>query len=489
VMTVLAFPHPTLAQSGSPPDEPALSPYWWPAVSRWEPLILRYAQQRNLDPDLIASVIWKESLGRSTSRGPAGAIGLMGLMPFDWRPSAKELENPWTNLFWGARALAHTIRDGKGDLYYSLAAYNGGWEQIHLGVTRRYATDVLNHYTRAVAVRHGLPANGEWVAILAVEEATGPNTITVIGPQRPLARYTERPWVQADIPAVPAGIPPHATAITFIDEQGVECWVNVWLVAEDGSPLMLPAVQTNLSPSSAVYGMNERYTVVELPPGSMAIPTPISTSTPTTNRSAAPTQPPTPTDTPTPAPAVTAIVLAGGTDLRPGADTWWYPRQTLPAGTDLELSGYDPNFPDWVYVRTVDGASTGWVQIADLEINRELIGLPRVTPVPTLTPTPHGPPLTPTPSAECKGGPLRLDAWYLDKVHTDGWTVTIFAAGYGGDCMYTYAWEGENKGGPMPGPITFEVSSADRSAIIVGTVSVTSAGETAKVGLFIRPRD
>jgi len=240
---VLAFPCPALAQSGNPPDASALSPYWSPDVTRWEPIILQYAQERNLDPDLIAAVIWKESMGRPTEHGPAGAVGLMMLMPFPWRPSAEELENPWTNVRWGARALAQITRDGNGDLYYALAAYNGSWEQIHLRVTRRYAASVLDHYARAVAVRYGLPAEGEWIAIFAIEGAPGPNTITVLGPHRPLARYTERAWIQADIPTAPAGVPPHTTAITFVDERGVECRVNVWLVAEDGCPLACSALQ------------------------------------------------------------------------------------------------------------------------------------------------------------------------------------------------------------------------------------------------------
>jgi hypothetical protein len=246
-IAILAASHPTLAQSGSPPDRSALSPYWWPAISQWESLILPEAADRRLDPDLMASLIWKESLGRAYERGPVGAVGLMGLMPFDWRPSADELEDPWTNLYWGARALAHTIRDGQGDLYYSLAAYNGGWGQIHLRVTRRYAADVLGHYARAVAARYELPADGEWVAVFAVEGAPGPQTTIAIGPQRPLARYTERPWVQADVPAVPVDLPPHATAAVFVDEHGVECRVNVWLITADGSPLASPAVQTSTS--------------------------------------------------------------------------------------------------------------------------------------------------------------------------------------------------------------------------------------------------
>ena len=216
-------------------------------------------------------------------------------------------------------------------------------------------------------------------------------------------------------------------------------------------------------------------------------PTSAPTSTPITTPSATPAQPPTPTDTLAPTPTVAAVVLASGAGLRPGADTWWYPRQTLPAGTYLELIGYDPNFPDWVYVRTVDGASTGWVQIADLKINRELSDLPRTTPIPTLTPTPHTPP-TPTLVAGCEGGPLWLDAWDVGKVRTSGgWTATVFVEGHGGDCVYTYAWEGEVKGGPMSGSMTFELSSAGYGTAIVGDVSVTSAGETVTVELFIKP--
>lgn len=241
-VAVVSFSYPALAQAGDLPDEPGLSPYWPPAVSQWEPVILTYAQARSLDPDLIAAVIWKESLGRANARSVVGAVGLMGLMPFPWRPSIEELQDPSVNLFWGARALAHTIRDGNGDLYYSLAAYNGGWEQIHLRVTRRYAAEILDCYTRAVAVRYGLPENGDWIALIAVEGVPGPRTVTVLGPQRPLARYTERPC-QADVPGVPAGVPPHTVAITFVDEHGLECRVNVWLATADGSPLARSVAQ------------------------------------------------------------------------------------------------------------------------------------------------------------------------------------------------------------------------------------------------------
>lgn len=492
--TVLTVPYPALAQSESPPDEPALSPYWDSAVTRWDSIILRYASQRNMDPDLIAAVIWKESMGRAWERGPAGAIGLMMIMPFPWRPSAEELANPWTNVLCGTRTLAQIIGDGNGDLYYALAAYNGSWERIHRGSTRRYAASVLDHYTRAIAMQYGLPADGEWVAIVAAEGTPGPQTITVLGPQRPLARYTERPWIQADIPAIPAGTPPHATAITYVDERGVECRVNVWLVAEDGSPFVPPAKQTAFSLPPAGY---ERANIEAQAPTPTLTIVPTSTPIPTTTPSAALNQPPTPsaapaqpsapTNTPTPATTITAVVSADGAGLHPFPDAWWRPSQTLLAGTVLECIGHNPSFSKWVYVRTVDGASTGWIQTLDLKIDSEFSGLPRVIPLSTLTLTSHTSPLTPTLSTECAGGPLGLNSWDVSKVRTEhGWTATIFVEGYGGDCVYTYGWEGEIKGGPMSGSTTFEVSVKDSASAIVGTVSVTSAGETVKAGLHIK---
>lgn len=260
-----AIPYPSQAQSGHPPDEATLSPYWDPAVTRWEHIVCPYAQERGLDPDLVASVIWKESLGHSTARGPTGAVGLMGVMPFEWRPSPERLENPWTNIFWGARALAHTIRDGKGDVYYSLAAYNGGWDRIHRQTTRRYAADVLGHYTRAVAMQYELPTDGEWIAVIAAEGGSTVDTITVIGPQRPLTRYSERPWLQANIPSVPIGASPHATVLSFVDQHGAECQVNLWFMAENGTLLAPPAIQSRSSTEPMAMDMGTE-TILYRPP-------------------------------------------------------------------------------------------------------------------------------------------------------------------------------------------------------------------------------
>ncbi len=222
--------------------------------------------------------------------------------------------------------------------------------------------------------------------------------------------------------------------------------------------------------------------------------TPTSTPTPTLDPTRMPTATPIPTRTPvpdvtsTPTPVLPeAVVLAGGAGLRPGATTWWRVRETLPAGTELELVGYDPDYADWVYVRTPDGASRGWVEVAKLEINRPLTGLPVMTPIPTLTSTPAS---TPTPTCEDMGDPLQLDAWVVGKrCLSGGWIATMFVQGHGGDCAYTYAWEREVRGGPMAGSMTFEVTAAGFGQPIVGEASVTSAGETVTAGVLVSPPD
>ena len=259
VIIVSPFTHPVLAQGEQPLDTLGLSPYWQPVVSRWEGIVVRYAEGRHIDPDLVASVIWKESRGISTVQGPTGAVGLMCVKPFPWRPSAEELENPWTNVAAGTKTLAQVIRDGNGDVYYALAAYNGGWDQIHLRVTRRYAADVLENYARAVAVEHGLPADGDWIAVISVEGLPAHKTVTVLGPGRPLARYTERPWPQADVPSVPEHSLPHATLITFTDERGEEICVNLWIVAGDlaslGTSTVVPASAGSLGAEASADGV------------------------------------------------------------------------------------------------------------------------------------------------------------------------------------------------------------------------------------------
>jgi hypothetical protein len=104
----------------------------------------------------------------------------------------------------------------------------------------------------------------------------------------------------------------------------------------------------------------------------------------------------------------------------------------------------------------------------------------------TIGPAPVLQPVTPVPATSKAGGPLRLDAWPVGTYCTGGgWVARMYVEGFGGDGLYTYAWEGQVQGGPMPGSLVFEVRSASRGVAIVGQVTVTSAGQTVKVGRHV----
>ncbi len=253
IALVLLPLHPVLAQQPDPePDaELHLSPYWRPVVQQWEALIVEQAQARGVDPDLIASVIWKESRGDASAIGPARATGLMMIMPYEagftWRPTSQQLLNPAQNIFWGTRTLATVLEQGHGDLYNALAAYNGGWEQIHLGAPRRYAEEIMAEYAQAVAVRNGLPAEGHWVATIANVDERGRQVLTVLGPQRPLTRYSSRPMV-ASIPDATTEGAPSAMILTPRDGQGLEEGVGIWIMV-DGLVLRGAAPQGVAAPN------------------------------------------------------------------------------------------------------------------------------------------------------------------------------------------------------------------------------------------------
>jgi hypothetical protein len=146
------------SETGS--GENHISPFWGSAISQWDHWIVYWAQERELDPDLVAAVIRKESIGRVNAEGPYGAVGLMMVLTAEasgmpWRPNAEQLKQPDVNIRWGTGILKQVIRDSGGDLLMALAAYNGGWDQLYLDATERYANSVLKFYAYAIAARHG----------------------------------------------------------------------------------------------------------------------------------------------------------------------------------------------------------------------------------------------------------------------------------------------------------------------------------------------
>ncbi len=117
-------------------------PAWWERL--WYPLsyasIIRgHARNYDLDPALLAAVVYQESKFHADARSRSGAIGLMQLLPSTAQGIAThtggtrfrvgDLYDPELNVRYGSWYLRHLL-DKYGDERTALAAYNAGQENV-----------------------------------------------------------------------------------------------------------------------------------------------------------------------------------------------------------------------------------------------------------------------------------------------------------------------------------------------------------------------
>ena len=103
---------------------------------RHEDIIRQQAEEKGLDPALLAAVIYAESRFRDGRTSPAGAKGLMQLTPETARYIARksggtafvvdDLATPQVNISYGAWYLRYLLERYGGDRAMALAAYNAG---------------------------------------------------------------------------------------------------------------------------------------------------------------------------------------------------------------------------------------------------------------------------------------------------------------------------------------------------------------------------
>jgi soluble lytic murein transglycosylase len=145
---------------------------------RYETIVRGHAEHYDLDPALVAGVIYAESEFDTKARSNAGAIGLMQLLPATAQGIAKrtggtsfvvdDLYDPELNVRYGAWYLRHLL-DRYGETRTALAAYHAGqgnvdrWRAQGTGIafpeTRAYVARVLrfrNVYARAYGDDLGL---------------------------------------------------------------------------------------------------------------------------------------------------------------------------------------------------------------------------------------------------------------------------------------------------------------------------------------------
>ncbi len=253
----LGIPGSALAAEDDPPlfamiDRPAgqgaiLSPYWSENIQRWDSLIDVEAKRWSTDPDLIASVIWKESRGNEKAISYKGAVGLMQVMSYEsgfkWRPHEDVLLDPASNLYHGTRILTTVICQGKGDLFNALAAYNGGWDLAQARRPRAYATDVMRQYAAAVAMRRGVPEESHWQVLVGVWSAGLRGPIWVVDSERTDVYLfgNDNRIPDGSGVLIPEGVPPSAEVAQCTDEKtGEMYWTVMWVHQIDGDQWLSP---------------------------------------------------------------------------------------------------------------------------------------------------------------------------------------------------------------------------------------------------------
>jgi soluble lytic murein transglycosylase len=141
-------------------------PAWWLRLSHpleYEHIVLGHAENYDLDPALIAAVIYRESRFDPDAVSESGAVGLMQLLPDTAQGIAEltggggfvvsDLNDPEINVRYGSFYLRRLLTKYDGDLELALAAYHAGqgnvdeWleqgRRIEFEETREYVDDVV----------------------------------------------------------------------------------------------------------------------------------------------------------------------------------------------------------------------------------------------------------------------------------------------------------------------------------------------------------
>ena len=90
------------------------------------PAFAAAGQNTELSPELIEAVAWAESRFNQSARSPAGAIGVMQLMPGTAAALGVDAADTSQNLHGGAAYLRQMLDEFDGDVVLALAAYNAG---------------------------------------------------------------------------------------------------------------------------------------------------------------------------------------------------------------------------------------------------------------------------------------------------------------------------------------------------------------------------
>lgn len=120
-------PSPSMPPPGAPVKGAALvGPKRSATMEQWRPAVREAAARHGVSEDLVMRIMQQESGGNPNAHSPAGAHGLMQLMPGTAKYLKVNPNDPRQNIEGGAKYLAELLRQFGGDEEKARAAYNAG---------------------------------------------------------------------------------------------------------------------------------------------------------------------------------------------------------------------------------------------------------------------------------------------------------------------------------------------------------------------------
>ena len=132
-----------------------LSPYQEGVACDNAAYIIQQSEKRDIDPLIVAAIIYRESAFSPRAVSHAGACGLTQVMPKYSRYTCEQLKQPKVAIREGVRALATWLSWAGGDMAHALCGYNAGTRCIKFPngrfariVKSRYVKKVMESYSR-----------------------------------------------------------------------------------------------------------------------------------------------------------------------------------------------------------------------------------------------------------------------------------------------------------------------------------------------------
>ena len=125
-----------------------------PVPAYLQQIITDAGKTYDVDPNLIAAVVFHESRFNVKEVSPVGATGLMQLLPSTARAlGVRDAFDPRDNVFGGTKYLKKQLDRFGGDVDRALAAYTAGYTNVKQngpGVAQHYVSTVKSLYSAAL---------------------------------------------------------------------------------------------------------------------------------------------------------------------------------------------------------------------------------------------------------------------------------------------------------------------------------------------------